>query len=133
MQLDNTLYAASQIAHNFGAVAAVGLPLAALRYSAAGSILRKTYQLALAAWTAQIASGVAFGLVSYFVVDELPQISGLAFFALCVKIACAALSIVLIVVLLLKQRIVSDKCALASLAGLASVALVSAAILRWFS
>ncbi len=28
MQLDNTLYAGVQIAHNFGAAAVVGLPLA---------------------------------------------------------------------------------------------------------
>jgi hypothetical protein len=134
MQLDNTLYAGVQIAHNFGAVAAVGLPLAALRYAATGAALLRTYRLALAAWLVQIASGVGFGLVSHFVVGELPQISGAALAALYIKISCAAVSVLLLAALVSgRGRAIPDKAALASLAGLASLALFSAAILRWFS
>jgi len=134
MQLDNALYTVVQIAHNLGAVAAVGLPLAALRYAATDALLRKTYQFTLAAWLLQIASGFGFGLVSYFVVGELPQLGGEAFVALGVKISCAALSILLLVAELLGLlRAVSDRAVLASLAGLSAVALLSAAFLRWFS
>ncbi len=134
MQLDNALYAVVQVAHNLGAVAAVGLPLAALVYSANESLLRKTYLFTLAAWLLQVASGFAFGLVSYFVVGELPQLGGEAFVALCVKISCAALSILLLAAVLLGLlRALSHKTILACLAGLGVVALLSAAILRWFS
>ena len=134
MQLDNALYAVVQVAHNFGAVAAVGLPLAALRYAATDALLRKTYLFTLAAWLLQIASGFAFGLVSYFVVGELPQLGGEAFVALGVKISCAALSILLLAAVLLGLlRAFSDRVVLVGLAGLGSLALLSAAILRWFS
>lgn len=132
MQLDNALYALAQIAHNFGAVAVVGLPLAALRFSATGAMLWRTYQLTLAAWLVQVVSGVGFGLVSYFVVEELPQVSGLALGALYLKIACAALAIILLVMLLLRRALPARK-SLAALAGLGAVALFNAAILRWFS
>ena len=134
MQLDNTLYAGVQIAHNFGAAAAVGLPLAALSAATNAAVLRKTYLLVLAAWLVQISSGGGFGLVSYFVVGELPQISGAALVALFVKISCAVLSLVLLVTRLSGLGpAVPDKAALGSLAGLGSLALFSAAILRWFS
>jgi hypothetical protein len=131
MQLDNALYALVQIAHNFGAVAAIGLPLAALRYAAADPT--RIYRSTLAAWIVQVASGVGFGLVSYLVVEELPQISGLAFIALCVKILCAALAIALTALLLVKKGAAPDRAALASLTALGALALFSAAILRWFS
>jgi hypothetical protein len=133
MQLDNALYACVQIAHNFGAVAAVGLPLAALRGSDAAATRRRICQLILAAWVVQFASGFGFALVSYLVVGEMPQIGGLAFVALCVKILCAALSIGLVAVLLWRRGGGSDQRALETLAGLGALALFSAAILRWFS
>ncbi|MBY6239787.1 hypothetical protein [Methylosinus sp. Sm6] len=133
MQLDNALYALVQIAHNFGALAAVGLPLAALRGADDAAWPRKTYLFTSVAWIVQIASGVGFGLVSCFVVGETPQISGLAFDALVVKIACAALSIGLTGLLLGKRGFVSDRTGLTVLGGLGATALFSAAILRWFS
>lgn len=134
MQLDNALYAGVQIVHNFGAAAVVGLPLAALRFEATGPTLRGIYWLALLAWLAQSASGVGFGMVSYFVVGELPEIHDLALGALCVKILCAILSIVLLAAKLLKLAWAgSDRAALKRLAGLGSAALLCAAILRWFS
>ncbi len=134
MQLDNTLYAGVQIAHNFGAAAAVGLPLAALSFKPTGPTVRKIYWLALLAWLVQSASGVGFGMVSYFVVGELPEIHGLALGALCVKILCAFLSIVLLAAKLFDFAWVgTDRAALKSLASFGSVALLCAAILRWFS
>jgi len=134
MQLDNTLYAGVPVAHNFGAAAAVGLPLAALSFGATGAALRTTSLLVLAAWLGQFASGASFGLVSYFVVGELPQLGGVALTAFLVKIFCAVLSVILLVAKLSSLgRAVSDKAALVSLTGLGSAALFSAAILRWFS
>jgi hypothetical protein len=134
MQLDNTLYAGVQIAHNFGATAVVGLPLAALIFGATEPTLRKIYWLALLAWLVQSASGVGFGMVSYFVVGELPEIHDLALGALCVKILCALLSVILLASKLRKFAWAgSDGVALKSLVGFGSVALLCAAILRWFS
>jgi hypothetical protein len=134
MQLDNALYAVVQIAHNFGAAAAVALPLAALSYAATGALLRNTYILTLAAWLLQLASGLGFGLVSHFVVGELPQISGAALVAFYLKILCAVLSVVLLGAKLLgRPRALPEKPTLVGLAGLGSLALFSAAILRWFS
>lgn len=132
MQLDNALYALVQIAHNFGAVAVVGLPLAALRFGATGEPLRRILRLALAGWFVQVASGVGFWMVSFYVVEELPQVGGLASAALYVKIACAALAIALLFALL-ARRAPAGRATLASLAGFGAVALFSAAILRWFS
>jgi hypothetical protein len=134
MQLDNVLYAGVQIAHNVGAAAVVGLPLAALRFEATGSTLRRIYWLALLAWLVQSASGAGFGMVSYFVVGELPEIHDLALDALCVKILGAFLSIILLAAKLLKPAWASsDKAASVCLAGFGSAALLCAAILRWFS
>jgi hypothetical protein len=132
VQLDNALYALAQIVHNFGAVAVVGLPLAALRFGATGDTLRRTYLFALAGWLAQVASGMGFGLVSYFIVEELPQVSGLALGALYLKIACATVAIPLLVVLLSRPALPA-RAALRALAGLGATALFSAAVLRWFS
>jgi hypothetical protein len=134
MQLDNALYTGVQIAHNFGAAAVVGLPLAALRFEATGPTLRRIYWLALLAWLVQSASGVGFGLVSYFVVGEQPEIHDLALGALCVKILCAILSMGLLAAKLIGLAWAgSDRTALQRLSVLGSVALFCAAVLRWFS
>ncbi len=50
------------VAHNFGAAAAVALPLAALHFEVTGPTLRRIYWLALFAWLVQSASGVGFGI-----------------------------------------------------------------------
>jgi len=134
MQLDNALYAVAQIVHNFGATAVVGLPVAAICFKAKETTLRKIYWLTLCAWLAQAASGASFGMVSYFVVGELPEIHNLALAALYVKISCALFSIILLVAKL-GQRLesVATGTLLRSLTGLGSAALFCAAILRWFS
>ena len=62
MRLDNAIYAGVQIPHNFGAAAAVALPLAALHFEVTGPTLRRIYWLALFAWSVQSASGVGFGI-----------------------------------------------------------------------
>ena len=74
MQLENILYAGVQIAHNFGAAAVTGLPIAALWLELARTPLRKIAWLTLLAWLVQSTSGAGFGIVSYFVVGQLPEI-----------------------------------------------------------
>jgi hypothetical protein len=134
MQLENILYAAVQIAHNFGAVAVAGLPIAALWLGSPRTSFSKIAWLTLLAWLAQSASGAGFGMVSYFVVGELPEIHHLALLALGLKIACAATAIALLVLKLVwRLDAASDKATLICLAGLGSTALTCAAILRWFS
>jgi hypothetical protein len=96
MELENVLYSGVQFVHNFGAAAAIGLPVAALSLQPAPPTLRKMAWLTLAAWLAQAASGASFGAVSFFVVGELPEIHHLALGALCVKIGCAALAVTLL-------------------------------------
>ncbi|MGA9486887.1 MAG: hypothetical protein WBV25_07420 [Methylocella sp.] len=134
MELENILYASVQLAHNFGAAAVTGLPIAALWFKPAPPVLRKMAWLTLLAWLVQSASGAGFGTVSFFQEGELPQIHHLAFVALCVKIACAALAVTLLTVHFLRLTASGPGVALwRGLAILGVTALSSAAILRWFS
>jgi hypothetical protein len=134
MELENFLYGGVQIAHNFGAAAVTGLPIAALWLGPAQKTLRKMAWLTLLAWIAQALSGVGFGTVSFFEEGELPQIHSLALAALCVKIACVTLAVILLVVHFLRRD--SAGLGVATWRGLTVLgvtALTSAAVLRWFS
>jgi len=133
MQLDNLLYALVQVIHNFGAAAAVGLPIAVVRLRPSPDFVQKLIWVGLAAWLAQTVSGVGFGAVSYFMLGELPEIHNLAFAALVVKILCAALAIGLFVALLLRPAARAANGVWFALSGCGSAALLSAAFLRWFS
>jgi len=103
MELENILYASVQLAHNFGAAAVTGLPIAALWFKPAPPVLRDMAWLTLLAWLVQSASGAGFGTVSFFLEGELPQIHHLALGVLIVKITCAALAITLLTVLFLRR------------------------------
>ena len=94
MDPESLLYSGVQIAHNFGAAAVTGLPIAAVWFRPAEPTQRKMAWLTLLAWCVQASSGAGFGTVSYFQEGELPQIHHLALAALCVKIACAGLAII---------------------------------------
>ncbi|MGH9676795.1 MAG: hypothetical protein ACRD36_06805 [Candidatus Acidiferrum sp.] len=134
MELENCLYCGVQIAHNFGAAAVIGLPIAALWFGPAQPALRKTAWLTLLAWLLQAASGVGFGTISYFQEGELPQIHHLALAALCVKIACAALAVILLTVHFLRRDAAGPGVATwRGLTVLGVTALTAAAVLRWFS
>ncbi len=138
MELENILYASVQLAHNFGAAAVTGLPIAALWFKPAPPVLRKMAWLTLLAWLVQSASGAGFGTVSFFMEGELPEIHHIALGALCVKIACAALAVALLAVHFLRRTASGPGVApgVAMWRGLATLgvtALASAAILRWFS
>ncbi len=135
MELENILYSAVQIVHNFGAAAVTGLPVAVLWLRPGqAAILRKMAWLTLLAWLAQGASGVGFGTVSYYQEGQLPEIHHLALAALCVKILCALLAITLLAVHFLRRTAAAPGNPIwRSLAVLGVTALTSAAILRWFS
>jgi hypothetical protein len=88
------------------------------------------------AWAIQMASGVLFGITTYYFEHHLPDIHGTAVDALLVKITCAVAGFVLAV----------SYCKIGSgwvkstqdfawrgLLSLGVIALASAAFLRWFS
>lgn len=131
----NLAYAIVQVAHNFGAVAAVAGSVAATKFRDVGT-RRKLAWTALAGWGTQAFSGAAFGAVSYYFYHRFPDIAGIAFTALEIKMACAAIGFLMLATYLFRsggwdaQR--SDAVWLAS-SALAVTALCAAAVLRWFS
>jgi hypothetical protein len=135
MELENALYAGVQIFHNFGAVAIAGIPLAALWLRPAQpAALRAMAWLVFAAWLLQAASGAGFGVVSYFMEGELPEIHHLARAALMVKIICAASALALLSLYFFKSEPPTPGVATwRGLSVLGLTALAAAALLRWFS
>src|SRR2546428_11768445 len=86
----NLVYASVQILHNFGAVAVVGSPAAAWWFARDNQAAQgRLAWLLVIGWAAQGASGAGFGMTSYFLKGQLPEISGVAVIALVAKIACA--------------------------------------------
>ncbi len=131
----NLSYAVVQVLHNFGAVAAVGGSLAATRIKDAG-VRKKLAWLVLIGWGTQAISGAAFGLVSFLYYQAFPDIAGVAFAALAIKILCAALGFMLVAVYLLRGVNWPEKNqgrVWSASAMLAAIALSAAAFLRWFS
>lgn len=131
----NLAYAVVQVAHNFGAVAAVGGSLAALK--SRGADTRKGLaKLALAGWGTQAASGAAFGAVSYYFYHQFPDIAGIAVVALVIKMVCAAIGFVLLATYLFRSAnwtTARMNAVWIASSALAVTALSAAAFLRWFS
>lgn len=134
---ENLGYAIVQLVHNFGAAAVVGVPIFAL-YPAAQPIpiQRKFAWLAGLSWGAQALSGMGFGAVSYYFYEKLPDLHGVAFTALVIKIACAVGGVSIAMRYLrqaadwtVEQRRTTWKL----LAVLGVTALAAAAFLRWFA
>lgn len=134
---ENLSYAIMQLVHNFGAAAVVGVAIFAI-YPAVQPvpIQRKFAWLVGLSWTAQALSGVGFGAVSYYFYEKLPDLHGLAFAALLIKIMCAAGGVSIAIMYLrqaagwtTEQRSVAWKL----LAALGVTALAAAAFLRWFA
>lgn len=136
MSPENLVYALTQVVHNFGAVAVVGGAVSALWPASRLESARAFAWLILLAWTAQIISGVAFGLTSYHYYGETPDLSSVAMVALLIKIAAAFSGALLAAVFLLRGRNWRPdgvRHAFQGLAVLGAVALTAAAFLRWFS
>lgn len=137
MALQDLLYALTQVAHNFGAVAVTAGPLFA-RWSARQSPAppHRLSALVLIGWLVQAGSGATLGAISLAFHGALPDIHGLALAALFLKMACATTGILTAAASLkwASQWSVSRQNAVWSLLlALAVTALSAAAFLRWFS
>jgi hypothetical protein len=133
---ENLAYALIQVAHNFGAAAVLGGSVFALWPAPRLEHARTFAWLILAAWCAQIASGVMFGATSLYYYGETPDLSSVAKTALIVKVVAAFTGLLLAALFLLRGRgwrPASVTRAFRSLAALGAVALTAAAFLRWFS
>ncbi|MFA5240764.1 MAG: hypothetical protein WC029_02685 [Sulfuricella sp.] len=136
MDLQNLGYALTQVVHNFGATAVTGGALAALWLAPHPERERAMAWLALTGWAAQMASGAAFGAISFYYYGQFPDLSAVALAALAIKVACAASGFVLAALYLLQAANRPEswhRGVWLILAGLAATALTAAAFLRWFS
>ena len=133
MDWQNLAYAATQIVHNFGAVAVVGGAACALAWRDA-TVQRRLAWIVLIGWATQAASGATFGAISFYHYGKFPDIHGIAVAALGIKMACAALGFALAAwQLFAHPSAAASRQAWLVLCGLGALALSSAAVLRWFS
>ena len=133
MDWQNLAYAATQIVHNFGAVAVVGGAACALAWRDA-TVQRRLAWIVLIGWATQVASGATFGAISFYHYGKFPDIHGIAVAALGIKMACAALGFTLAAwQLFAHPSAAASRQAWLVLCGLGALALSSAAVLRWFS
>ncbi len=136
MAPENLAYALTQVVHNFGAVAVLGGAVSALWPAPRLEFARTFAWLILFAWSAQLLSGGAFGLTSYYFYGETPDLSSVAMAALLIKIAAAFSGALLSAFFLLRGlnwRPAGVQRTFQGLAVLGAVALTAAAFLRWFS
>jgi hypothetical protein len=131
----NLSYAAVQVVHNLGAVATVSGSLIGLWFREHVARRRLAY-LALGGWLIQAASGATFGMVSFYYYHQFPDISGIAIYALGIKMSCATLGILLLATYQWKSGHWTEQAknkAWLSSSVLAVMALSAAAFLRWFA
>lgn len=133
MDWQNLAYAATQMVHNFGAVAVVGGAACALAWREV-TMQRRLAWIVLIGWAIQASSGATFGAISFYHYGEFPDIHGIAVAALGVKMACAALGFALAAwQLFAHPSAASGRHVWLALFVLGALALSSAAVLRWFS
>jgi hypothetical protein len=147
--MEDFVYACIQLMHNVGAAAVVGIPAVAWwrvsssrvvaelpdKAEASATIRRRMAWLTLLAWSTQIASGITFGLTTYYLKHELPELTGVGFAALAIKIGCAFICCILTLVYLRKGINWVENLQLftwQTLFALGLAALMSAAFLRWY-
>ncbi|MFA6921075.1 MAG: hypothetical protein WC216_04475 [Gallionella sp.] len=131
----NLAYSLVQVVHNFGAVAAVGGSLAALKFRGVDT-RRILAKVALGGLATQGLSGAAFGATSYFFYHRFPDIAGIAIAALAIKILCVVIGCLLLASYLMPGKdwaVTRMNVIWIALALLTSTALTAAAFLRWFS
>lgn len=134
---ENLNYAMVQLAHNFGAAAVVGLAICALYPAAqAAPVQHRFAWLVGLGWAVQAVSGMGFSAVSYYYYQKLPDLHGVAFAALLIKILCAAGGVGIATLYVRRaagwtsgQRRTAWKL----LGALGVTALAAAAFLRWFA
>jgi hypothetical protein len=130
------IYALVQAVHNLGAVAVVATPAAALTFRVRGGTLeRRLAWTLLLAWGVQAVSGAGFAAASYGLKGQLPEIVGVALYALAVKLFATVAGCTLAATLLWVRRLSSLRSRSTTWAvslGLAVAALLAAAPLRWY-
>jgi len=127
------VYALVQLVHNLGAVAVAGGPAAALAFAPGGPLRRRLAWAVLLAWALQAATGAGFALASWTLKGALPEVEGIALWALAVKLGATAGGLVL-GALLTRRNVAprSERRAWAASLALAAAALSAAAFLRWY-
>lgn len=137
MPWQDLLYALTQVAHNFGAVAVTGAAFLARWPVPQGlDAQRRLARLVLAGWALQAASGATLGAISLAFYGRFPDIHGVAKAALFLKMACAVTGFALAAAWLKSGATWSEPrrtTVWTFLAALATTALAAAAFLRWFS
>lgn len=131
------MYAFTQVAHNFGAVAVTGGAVFARWPERQNPDLqRKLAWLVLVGWVVQAASGATLGAISLAFYGHFPDIHGIATAALLLKMACATAGFLLAAAYLKYAtgwKQLSQNRAWSLLVVLALTALSAAAFLHWFS
>jgi hypothetical protein len=147
--MEDFVYACIQLTHNLGAVAVVGSPAVGLwlmnssplivqpseRKSTNTSIYHSLAWLTFFAWSTQIGSGAAFGVTTYFLKHEVPQLTGIGLSALLIKVTCAFICVALTVFYLRTGTNWSERLQIKVWQALfftGLTALISAAFLRWY-
>ena len=135
--MENLIYALIQAGHNLGAVAVVAAPMGAL-WSLSNMFshaIRKLIIVGFSGWCLQFVSGIGFGMSSYSFYGEVPQLDGVAYVALVLKLCCAVVSSLAYLYFILKPKSPGTE----KISNwiiflvLATVALMSAAFLRWYA
>lgn len=123
--------------HNFGAVTVVGTAASALWLARGHAAAQhRLAVLAAIAWAVQAASGMLFGVSTFYFEGHLPDIHGIAVDALLIKIGCASTGFILAVTYVKLDSgwtVAKQLFAWRASLTLGMIALSSAAFLRWFS
>ena len=131
------LYALTQAAHNFGAMAVTGgAVLARWPVQQADAVRRRMAWWVLVGWMLQALTGATMGVINLAFYGHFPDIHGIALAALLLKIGCAVLGFVLTVLYLKASPtwpLARQLAVWNALIVLAATALTAAAFLRWFA
>lgn len=138
MDFQHYFYTLVQFFHNFGAVAVVASAVCSRIYPFRNSysLLRKLAWVLLFGWIVQGVSGAGFGAISYYYHHRFPDLHGIAFGALFIKIFCTALGVLLSTIYLRFEAHWTErrkKISWRVMIVIASTSLSAAAFLRWFS
>jgi hypothetical protein len=135
--VQNFIYALIQVVHNLGAATVVGAAVSAISLVRGNATVQhRLAWILVVAWAIQGASGLLFGVTTFFFEGQLPDIHGIAVDALLIKMVCVMTGLIVAMVYLksnsgwtASKRMVAWNILLT----LGVLALGSAAFLRWFS
>jgi hypothetical protein len=132
--LSDLPYALVQVCHNLGAATVAAPPVAALWLARETESRRRLAWLSTIAWAAQAATGTAFGIVSWTTKGALPELAGVALWALLLKLFATGLGLAAGAALLLRTGAADegDRPLWATSLAAAALALGGAAFLRWY-